>query len=70
MHKSRIAEIVGKTQSPVLYGKNRSFKRQNTIPLKTGGFIKVSELLRFALVLIFSARESFVWQYASSRSQA
>ena len=41
-----VAETVGKTKSPVLYGKNRSFKGQNTISLKTGVFIKVSEMLR------------------------
>ena len=65
LHKS-VAEIVEKTKSLVLYGKNRSFKRQNAISLKTGVFVKVSEKLHWHLVFIFSARESFVWGYAST----
>ena len=44
-HK-RVTEIVEKIIYPVLdvYGTNRSFKLQNTIFLKTGVFIKVSEI--------------------------
>ena len=34
-HKS-VMEVVEKMISPVLFGINRSFKRQNTISLKTG----------------------------------
>ena len=39
-------EILSKMISPVLYGTNRSFKRQNTISLKTGVLFKVSEMRR------------------------
>ena len=52
LHKS-VAEVVGKTKSLVLHGKNRSFKRQNTISLKTGISIKVSEMLRLHLIYLF-----------------
>ena len=44
-HKS-VTEIIKKIISPVLYGTNLSFKRQNTISLKTGVLIKVSEMRR------------------------
>jgi len=44
-HKSDM-EIVEKMISLVLYDTNRSFKRQNTVSLKTGVFIKVSEMRR------------------------
>ena len=43
------------TMCPVLFDINRSFKRQNTISLKTGVLIKVSEMRRLQQFQIFLA---------------
>ena len=51
-HKS-VMEILEKMISPVLYGTNRSFKRQNTISLKTGVLSKFSEMRRLQQFQIF-----------------
>ena len=51
--------------SPVLFDTNRSFKRQNTLSLVKGLFIKVS-MARRSRFVIFSSGKSVVFRHASA----
>lgn len=46
VYKRESRKLLKKIISPVLFGINRSFKRLDTISLKAGVFIRVSEMRR------------------------